>query len=218
LRVLFVASLGKILYNFQKRKSHASIFIYEEKTFACMVCASYFLTLISGAVAAEKNFLGDGRDCNAVLLTNEEFFPVLVQAIEEARHEIWIAIFSFKTGVHPNSFADRLAAALSRAAKKGVNVSVILENSGNPHDELDIQNQRTGKYLATRGIHVYFDNPHKTTHTKLVVIDEKIVMVGSHNFTQSGLKYNNEVSILLQNKDVARKARNYIFKIIREGQ
>jgi len=51
-----------------------------------------------------------------------------------------------------------------------------------------------------------------------VVIDRRLILLGSHNFTQSALKYNNEISILLDSPDMAEDTRNYILKIIREAK
>ena len=65
---------------------------------------------------------------------------------------------------------------------------------------------------------VFFDSPHKTTHTKLVVIDQRLIFLGSHNFTQSALKYNNEISVLLDSPDIAKNARDYMLKIIKEAK
>jgi len=43
-------------------------------------------------------------------------------------------------------------------------------------------------------------------------------LLGSHTFTQSALKYNNEISILLDNPDIAEDAYSYILKIIKEAK
>jgi phosphatidylserine/phosphatidylglycerophosphate/cardiolipin synthase-like enzyme len=127
-------------------------------------------------------------------------------------------MFSFKIGEHKNSYPDRIASHLVKAAKRGVKVFVVLETTGDKSDELNIQNRKAGKFLAEKGINVFFDSPRKTTHTKLVVIDQHLIFLGSHNFTQSALKYNNEISVLLDRPDMARNVRNYILKIIKEGQ
>jgi phosphatidylserine/phosphatidylglycerophosphate/cardiolipin synthase-like enzyme len=107
---------------------------------------------------------------------------------------------------------------LAKAVKRGVNVNVILEATGKTGDELNAQNRRTGKLLEEKGVKVYFDSPRTTTHTKLIVIDEKMVILGSHNLTQSGLKYNNEISILIERPDLAKRARNYMLAIIKEAK
>ncbi|MFZ3056300.1 MAG: phospholipase D-like domain-containing protein [Smithella sp.] len=97
-------------------------------------------------------------------------------------------------------------------------VYVFLETTDRKSDELNIQNKQTGKLLEEKGVNVYFDSPRQTTHTKLVVIDQRLVLLGSHNFTQSALKYNNEISILLDSPEMAQNARNYILRIIKEAK
>ena len=153
-----------------------------------------------------------------ILLINEDYFPALIKAIDEAQSEIFMSIFSFKTGVHKNSYPDRILGHLAKAVKRGVNVKVILEATDRPDDELNAQNRQTGKLLEEKGVKVYFDSPRTTTHTKLIVIDEKVVILGSHNLTQSALKYNNEISILMKRPDLAKRTRNYMLTIIKEAK
>ncbi len=173
------------------------------------------VSIMHSAFAAEKPI---DAQCAAIILTNENYFPALIKAIDEAQSEIFMSIFSFKTGVHKNSYPDRIAGHLAKAVKRGVAVTVLLETSDRGDKELNAQNRRTGKLLQDDGVNVYFDSPRTTTHTKLIVIDERVVILGSHNLTQSGLKYNNEISILIERPDLARRARNYILTIIQEAK
>lgn len=172
------------------------------------------------AFAADVSAAGKERqmnECKTVILANEEFLPALLNAIDEARDEIIMSVFSFKAGVHQNSYPDRIAGHLAKAVKRGVKVFVVLENTGDRSDALNIQNRKAGKLLEGKGIRVYYDSPRKTTHTKLTVIDQRLIFLGSHNFTQSALKYNNEISVLVDGRDMARNVRNYILGIIKEG-
>jgi len=58
----------------------------------------------------------------------------------------------------------------------------------------------------------------RTTHTKLVIIDGKIVFLGSHNWTQSALQRNHEVSVLIYDEDVAKILLRYFFDIWSNGR
>jgi phosphatidylserine/phosphatidylglycerophosphate/cardiolipin synthase-like enzyme len=180
------------------------------------------IVLISAAVfcaaASKKSGQNSPAGSQEVILTNEDYFPVLLQTIDEAQNEIFISMFSFKTNERKNSYPDRILSHLAQAVRRGVKIYVILETTDNKSDELNIQNRQTGKLLEEKGIHVFFDSPRKTTHTKLVVIDQRLLLLGSHNFTQSALKYNNEISILLDSPDMAGNARNYMLKIIKEAK
>lgn len=186
---------------------------------------SIFLGLYSGLILFSLSFAADklvasydNSGCPAVLLKNQEYFPVLINAIDEAKSEILGSFFLFKAGVHKNSYPDRVLEHLVQAAQKGVKVTVILENSGGHDRNLDAENNRTRQLLEAKGVEIYFDSPKRTTHTKLVVIDQRFVLLGSHNLTQSALKYNNEISILINRPELAKEARTYMLKIIKESK
>jgi phosphatidylserine/phosphatidylglycerophosphate/cardiolipin synthase-like enzyme len=192
-----------------------------KKNIFVALCVLLFVILsISSTFAGEKPIAlpSDQSGCQTFLLTNEDYFPALLKVIDEAQNEIFMSIFSFKAGVHKNSYPDRILGHLAKAVKRGVNVKVILETTGRLNDELNTQNRQTAKLLEENGVKVYFDSPRTITHTKLIVIDEKVVILGSHNLTQSGLKYNNEISILIERPDLAKRARNFMLAIIKEGK
>jgi phosphatidylserine/phosphatidylglycerophosphate/cardiolipin synthase-like enzyme len=176
--------------------------------------------IFSSPLFAAQKGVASPRDtgCSVVLLKNQEYFSALTAAIDEAKSEIIMSFFLFKAGVHKNSLPDRVLSRLVRAAQKGVKVTVILEKTGGNDRNLDAENKRTKKFLEEKGVQVYFDSPQKTTHTKLVVIDESLVLLGSHNLTQSALKYNNEMSLLINRPDLAKEARAYMLGIIREAK
>jgi phosphatidylserine/phosphatidylglycerophosphate/cardiolipin synthase-like enzyme len=186
---------------------------------------SIFLGLFLGLIlpyisfAAEKKITSTGDSgCPALLLKNQEYFPALTAAIDEAKSEIIMSFFIVKAGVHKNSYPDRVLAHLVQAAQRGVKVIMILENSGGHDQKLDAENRKAKQLLQDKGVEVYFDSPRKTTHTKIMVVDQRLVFLGSHNLTQAALKYNNEISILISQPELAREARTYILKIARDAQ
>ena len=174
----------------------------------------------SKAVAAEVNSLAPSNksECVAILLTNRDYLPALIKAIDEAQSEILMAFFLFKAGVHKDSYPDIVLAHLAGATKRGVKVIVILENSGGHDYKLDAENYQTKQLLEKKGVAVYFDSPYKTTHTKLIVIDQRLIVLGSHNLTQAAMKYNNEISVLLDNPELAKRARDYMLTIMKEAK
>ena len=176
----------------------------------------FLMTSAVSALAAEKSDKRAGDNRSVVILANESFLPALIKSIDEAQNEILISLFSFKAGKHKNSYPDQIANHLAQAVKRGVKVYIVLETSDKPSEELSMQNRKTGNFLQSRGVTVFYDSPRRTTHTKLIVIDQKLVLLGSHNFTQSALKYNNEISVLLKNPELAATARRYILTIMQE--
>jgi len=156
--------------------------------------------------------------CKVTPLVNREFFPALVAAVDEARGEILISVFSFKAGVHKRSRPDILVEHLARAVERGVDVRVVLEDSSDPGSNVARQNAKTKNILEKRGVKVYMDEPARTTHTKLVVVDQKLVFVGSHNFTPSAFNHNNEITMMIEKSGLAKEVRAYILKLIREAK
>jgi hypothetical protein len=187
-------------------------------TYSCGVLLA--MAEFSLAVGAEEGqaVSADQSACSATLLKNKDYFLSLIKVIDESKSEIIMSFFLFKAGVHKNSYPDMVLAHLAQAAKRGVKIMVILENTGGYDRKLDAENQQTKQLLEEKGVNVYFDSPRQTTHTKLIVIDQRLVLLGSHNLTQASLKYNNEISILLDGPDLAKDARNYMLKIIKEAK
>jgi phosphatidylserine/phosphatidylglycerophosphate/cardiolipin synthase-like enzyme len=61
---------------------------------------TFFIVALSSAFAGEKldAISFDQSSYPAILLTNENYFPALLKAIDEAQSEIFMSIFSFKAG------------------------------------------------------------------------------------------------------------------------
>jgi len=145
------------------------------------------------------------------LLEDGEYFPAFMQAIDGAKSEIVLSFFLFKTNGYSTSYPDRLAAALVRAAERGVRVRIILERgNGAKRSEVDTSNRETAARLKKRGIDVRFDSPEITTHTKVAVIDGRYIFLGSHNLTSSALKYNHELSVVIDSPPLAGETLDYI--------
>jgi len=155
------------------------------------------------------------RDGSFRLLKDGEFYPALVEAVDLARKEILIAVFLFKTNGFEGNRPDGILSRLEAAARRGVRVTVLLERDEDPRSEVNRSNEQTAMRLRKSGTIPSFDSPGKTTHTKIAVIDGRYVFVGSHNFTQSALKYNHEMSITVDSPSLAEEMTRYIRSIER---
>ena len=67
--------------------------------------------------------------------------------------------------------------------------------------------------MRNNGIAVKTENFAGKVHTKSVIIDDKIVFIGSMNFTKSGNVYNDENCIKIENPQIARFMKNDFYKI-----
>ena len=151
---------------------------------------------------------------NAVrVLADATYYDTLAALIKNATQRIDLAMFLFKTSPARDNLPAGIVKELVAARKRGVAVRVILEHSS--HDQsLNRENQETAQALKKGGIAVFFDSPDRTSHAKLAVIDRRYCLVGSHNLTQSALKYNHELSLLLDNPPLAEEILAYMETIL----
>jgi phosphatidylserine/phosphatidylglycerophosphate/cardiolipin synthase-like enzyme len=152
----------------------------------------------------------DLQDSRLTLLKNREYFHALSERIQDARTQIVMAFFLFKTNGYPSSYPEVILRELGNAARRGVRVIVVLEQDAKPDSTINRDNRSSSEQLKKAGVEIYFDSPKRTTHTKLAVIDGRYTFIGSHNLTQSALKHNNELSVLIDSTAVADKTLNYI--------
>ena len=142
------------------------------------------------------------------------YYDTLAALIKNADQRIDLAMFLFKTSPADNNRPAGLVRELVAARQRGVAVRVILEYSG--HDQkLNRANQETAALLKKGGVAVFFDSPNRTSHAKLAVIDRRYCLVGSHNLTQSALKHNHELSLLLDNPQLAEEILAYLETILK---
>lgn len=157
----------------------------------------------------------------AGILLDREYYTSLMQDLAQARHSILIIMYLFKPSAYASALPDRIIDLLARKRAQGVDVSVLL-NVDRDHpgrktvDTLNETNLHTARLLEANGIPVYLDSPRRTTHTKAVVIDTRIVYIGSHNFTHSALRYNHEASIRIVSPAAARALTDYMEAIKHE--
>jgi len=122
-------------------------------------------------------------------------------------------VYLFKTTNSKKNYSNTIMQELISAASRGVDVEVILEKSGRKNDSLNKSNDFTAKRLRSGGVKVRFDSTGKVTHSKLVVIDRKIVFIGSHNFSHTALSKSNETSLMIESEGVARYFIDYLNRI-----
>jgi len=102
------------------------------------------------------------------------------------------------------SKVHRLVDALWQAKKRGLNVQVVLDRNA-VWIEKGNKNGGAYRYLRERGVEVFYDDEHVLTHAKALVIDERTVVLGSTNWTESALTRNTEANVLIRSKELARE-------------
>jgi phosphatidylserine/phosphatidylglycerophosphate/cardiolipin synthase-like enzyme len=151
------------------------------------------------------------------LITNNQYVPAAQKTIREAQKSIQVMMFEM---VHyagrSHSPSNLLIKELIEARKRGVKVEVILDMR-KEEDRTAKQNRHTGKILSDGGVDVIYDPLDRTTHAKVIVADGELTLLGSTNWTYSALSNNNEASVLIRSKDVARELGAYFSRVKSTG-
>jgi len=179
---------------------------------AILLAAVLFWSAADGKTVykfVNRSFLQPGE---VRVLADDDYYPAILDLIDTAQQEIRMVMFLFKMNEKRNNRPARIVEALIRARKRGVRVEVLLETSDHD-DDLDKENRRVGRRLKQNGVKVFYDTRKTTTHAKLLVVDRRRVLVGSHNLTQAALKYNHELSLLIDNERLAEQLIRYIDRL-----
>ena len=96
------------------------------------------------------------------------------------------------------SDAKPIAQALSAALKRGVMVEVILDSS--QRDE----RYSGATFLRNAGVAVTIDDQHAIAHNKIMVIDARLVITGSFNFTKAAEFKNSENVLVIHDQHMAK--------------
>jgi phosphatidylserine/phosphatidylglycerophosphate/cardiolipin synthase-like enzyme len=147
------------------------------------------------------------------LVLDAQYLQVAKKMIQEARHSIQVMMFEMGYyDKHPDTPSNLLVRELIHAKKRGVKVEVILEVKEG-EDRTAKRNRHTGKILSEGGVEVIYDSLSKTTHAKLMVVDGQLTLLGSTNWTYYALTNNNEASVLLRSREVARALQDYFSRV-----
>ena len=113
---------------------------------------------------------------------------MIIAAVDEARQQILVQAYSF---TH-----QRIAAALVRAQRRGVEVAVLLDAEQARGDSTVVRELTRGKVLLR------YDHRHAAAHNKIIVIDAGLeqcaVITGSYNFSTAAQHRNAENALILR--------------------
>ncbi|MEA3356365.1 MAG: phospholipase D-like domain-containing protein [Candidatus Bipolaricaulota bacterium] len=127
------------------------------------------------------------------------YAAVLLDLLDTAEHSIHVVMY--RISHYPNyqqSLANEILTSLIAAAGRGVDVKVLTDDCSFYPASAEA-NLEAALYLHLHGIEVRLDDPGMTTHAKLVVVDQRSVLLGSTNWNYYSLEKNNEVDIALLN-------------------
>jgi phosphatidylserine/phosphatidylglycerophosphate/cardiolipin synthase-like enzyme len=128
----------------------------------------------------------------------------ILSQINQAKSEILIQAYSFTS--------QPIARALIQAKKRGVKIIVVLDKSN------QTQKYSAARFLQNMDIPVFIDDKHAIAHNKIMVIDNRVVITGSFNFTMAAENKNAENLLILEDlPDLTRAYRENFLKHLRHS-
>jgi len=114
----------------------------------------------------------------------------IIRLIGEAESSIFFLAFSFTSSA--------IAEAMIERAQSGVTVSGVFERT-------QYRSNIGSEYMTFiyHGLDVRLDGNPRNMHHKVIIIDERVVITGSYNFSSSAGLRNDENTIIIHNEDIA---------------
>lgn len=110
----------------------------------------------------------------------------VVEQIDQASSTLHIQAYQFTSAP--------IAQAVVNARKRGVQIIVVLDPSQ------ESERYQVAQFFHNAAIPVYIDRKHAIAHNKIMLIDGRIIITGSFNFTQAGEQSNAENMLILVDK------------------
>ena len=140
----------------------------------------------------------------AITLRNEQYFTFLNGMIQRSKKRIWAAIFIVNPTVDDDIFLTlrNLLKRLYYAKWRNVDVRVLIGSSNNLG--IGIANETAYSYLLDLGIpvHRFIGKYRKSLHSKYVILDDELIICGSHNWTPGAVHLHQEDSIAVFSEEL----------------
>lgn len=139
---------------------------------------------------------------NANYAVNDTSYEACFTPAENCRQKIIDMILNAKESILVQAyyFTDfSIAEALVKAKKREVQVKIILDKG-----QIDDKN-RIIPYLRKNQLEVYIDHQPAIAHSKVIIIDNEVVIGGSYNYTDSAATRNAENVTIIKNREFAKK-------------
>ncbi len=139
----------------------------------------------------------------------EQFPKHVIPLVKSAGQTIDILMYEWKWYGHESAGGvQKLNHAIIGAARRNIKIRALLNIESMGHAITKI-NTRTGNFLMRYGCEVKFYHVGHLVHAKMMIIDKKILILGSHNWTKSAFSRNKEASIIVEGVNSIKPYRQY---------
>jgi phosphatidylserine/phosphatidylglycerophosphate/cardiolipin synthase-like enzyme len=130
-------------------------------------------------------------------------------ALEAARESVDLLLSDAELDGNP------LLSWVVSVVERGVPVRAILDSS-DWSLTITEKNRPTVDYLRERGVDARFDDPAVTTHAKLVVVDRRVVILGSTNWNRHAVSEQEQANVLVEDERIGGVFAEYFERLWNE--
>lgn len=154
-------------------------------------------------------------------LFDEQYVALVRACLIRARRRVLVQQFLIDARPDDDLHGEvrHMLHALADAAHRGLDVRILLAQVvvDRPFP-VDI-NEPAARFLIKRGVRVRrFPEKLRQLHTKALVVDDQIVIAGSHNWTAGSFRINSETSVAIMSEDCADSVARHFAELWSEGE
>ncbi len=131
-----------------------------------------------------KAYFSPGEDCRNAIIKN----------LKKAEKEVKVCVFTISD--------NKISTVLKDLHFKGIKIKIISDNDKQYDRGSDIN------YLKDKGLSIKIDMTDAHMHHKFAIIDRKILISGSYNWTVSAAEKNQENIIVTDQRDLIKAFNN----------
>ncbi|HLB50276.1 MAG TPA: phospholipase D-like domain-containing protein [Anaerolineales bacterium] len=144
----------------------------------------------SSASTPYPQFTASGVLIENYFAPEDEVTPKIVETLNTAAESIYFAAFAFTSDFISNTMVER--------AQAGVKVQGVYETR-----QVNAGSDDSYRILSSAELPVLLDGNRYTMHHKFIVVDGKIVITGSFNFSGAANEKNDENILILHSPEIA---------------
>lgn len=149
-----------------------------------------------------------------VPLIDRDYLGFVHNAIVTSVKRVWVNQFLIDMNPADDQQLEvrNLLDCLINAQRRNVDIRVLIDRirgSGTMHGCTQLSSMYLNKFRVK--CHYYSGKEH-SSHSKYIVVDDNLIILGSHNFTENALLKHHESSIALYSRDMNIRLAKYFLR------
>jgi len=136
------------------------------------------------------------------IIIGREYGDKIIEFVKNAKKCVKILIYDWRW--YPNESGTKIQRfnyEILQAKRRGVAILAV------------VNSDRLCARLVSENVSIKKCNLKNTMHAKMVIIDEKYLILGSHNLTKNAFELNHEISVVISDSAAIQRCSNFFDNI-----